>query len=160
MLTFIRLFFLTGCFISYIPFLRGTFGTLIGFLLFILLHQYSYIYYPLIIFFFLAGVRTCVWGEKYFQEKDSGKIVIDEITGYLITMWGIQTSADFYPFSWAAYKIPIIGFILFRIFDIVKPFQIRQIEKIGQGYGVMLDDILAGVYANICLRIIIDLLLV
>jgi len=80
-----------------------------------------------------------VWGE------DDRRIVIDEICGFLITMFAVEKSL----------KSLAIGFILFRIFDILKPFPVKRSQNLPGGWGVMIDDLLAGVYSNIILRIII-----
>ncbi|MCB0402972.1 MAG: phosphatidylglycerophosphatase A [Flavobacteriales bacterium] len=82
------------------------------------------------------------WGE------DPSKVVVDELIGMWITML-------FIPLTWTTL---LIGFILFRFFDIVKPLGIRKMEDLGGGIGVMADDMLAGIYANICMIIIIRFL--
>jgi phosphatidylglycerophosphatase A len=82
--------------------------------------------------------------EKIFNQKDSGCIVIDEIGGMLIT---------FFMVPWSIQNI-LIGFVLFRVFDIAKPFPIRLIDKrFKGGIGVVMDDIMAGIYANVVLRL-------
>ncbi len=80
-----------------------------------------------------------IWG------KDSYKIVIDEVAGMCITLL-------FIPVNW---QYGLTGWILFRFFDIVKPLYIRKMELLPGGYGVMMDDILAGLYANILLSLVI-----
>lgn len=80
------------------------------------------------------GVEV-VWG------KDSSKVVMDEVVGMLVTML-------FHPLGW---KSILAGLILFRVFDIAKPFGIRRTEKLPGGWGVMVDDIVAGVYGSIIL---------
>jgi len=77
--------------------------------------------------------------------KDSYRVVIDEVAGMFI-------SVLFVPPDW---KWMLIGFVLFRFFDIAKPLYIRRLEALKGGWGVMLDDVLAGIYANILLQIII-----
>ena len=74
--------------------------------------------------------------------KDPSQTVIDEMVGMWIVLLGI-------PFQWPYW---LAAFLLFRLFDIFKPFGIRRLEKIEGGWGVMLDDVLAGVYANILLQ--------
>lgn len=86
-----------------------------------------------------AKVVEPIWGE------DSSKIVIDEVAGMLITLCIV-------PFSLLNLGL---GFVLFRFFDIYKPLYIRHFEKYPNGWGVMLDDVAAGIYANIVLQIII-----
>ncbi len=83
--------------------------------------------------------------EKLFSRKDPGLIVIDEMAGFLMTLLFIPWSA----------KSVVIGFFVFRLMDITKPFPIRRIEaKLPGGWGVVGDDILAGIYANLVLRIV------
>lgn len=93
----------------------------------------------------IAGVIVCEAYEKMHEGHDRQEIVIDEVVGILITMtWMPQT--------WQAF---VAGFLLFRFFDILKPFPIGKIDKkIGGGLGVMLDDVAAGVIANIILQVI------
>ena len=92
---------------------------------------------------FLLGIITSHNAEKMLG-KDSTHIVIDEFCGYLL-------SVIFLPKS-TAYLLS--GFLLFRIFDVIKPPPIRKVEEVfPSGYGIMLDDILAAVYTNICLQL-------
>jgi phosphatidylglycerophosphatase A len=79
------------------------------------------------------------WGE------DSYKIVIDEVAGMCLTLCGI-------PLRW---QYVVIGLVLFRFFDIAKPLYIRRMERLGGGWGVMMDDMLAGLYANLLLQIVV-----
>jgi phosphatidylglycerophosphatase A len=80
--------------------------------------------------------------------KDPSKVVIDEVVGMWITMM-------FVPFTWLNL---LIGLVLFRLFDIAKPFGIRKMEQLGGGVGVMTDDILAGIYSNVVLQVIVFLI--
>lgn len=86
-----------------------------------------------------AGKMEPEWGE------DSYRIVIDEVAGMCLTLCGI-------PSRWL---LVLTGLILFRFFDIAKPLYIRRMERIGGGWGVMLDDMLAGLYANLLLQIVV-----
>jgi len=80
-----------------------------------------------------------------FWGKDSYRVVIDEVAGMMVTMLFIP--ANFYYL--------IIGFVLFRFFDILKPLGVRKMEALPRGTGVMMDDVLAGVYGNIVLQVIV-----
>ena len=80
-----------------------------------------------------------------FRSKDSYRVVIDEVAGMGITLFAI-------PDTW---QYVGIGLVLFRFFDIAKPLFIRKMEKLRGGWGVMLDDVLAGVYANLLLQIVV-----
>jgi phosphatidylglycerophosphatase A len=86
-----------------------------------------------------AGKVESAWG------KDSKRIVIDEAAGMCLTLL-------FVPVRW---PYLVAGFLLFRFFDIAKPFYIRRMEKLEGGWGVMMDDVLAGVYANLLLQLAI-----
>ncbi len=90
----------------------------------------------------LIGIKICDYAAKQLGEHDFGGIVWDEISGLLITMWAV-------PFT--GYNL-LAGFILFRFFDIVKPWPIKWVDqKVHGGLGIMLDDVLAGVFSGICL---------
>lgn len=98
----------------------------------------------IIIFIFLLGVWISDRAEAVWKKKDPGAVIIDEIVGYLITM-------GLLPFNLIK---ATVGFLLFRVFDILKPFPIRRIERIGGGWGIMLDDLVAGFYAALILRLL------
>lgn len=87
---------------------------------------------------FGLGVRTAGEAEKFFGRGDPGQVVIDEVVGQIVTFLGHP-----HP-SW---KLLIAGFVLFRIFDILKPFPARRAEHAPGGWGIMLDDVAAGIYA-------------
>jgi phosphatidylglycerophosphatase A len=84
-----------------------------------------------------GNVVESIWG------KDHNRVVIDEVAGMCITLLWVPVT----PLN------VLIGLILFRIFDIAKPFYIRKLEKLSGGWGVMFDDILAGIYANLILQL-------
>ena len=141
--------FATGCYAGYIPIAPGTFGTLISIPLCYLLSELRALEGILLI---VAFTGSAVWisgeVEKVFKKKDAGLIVIDEIAGMLVTLFLIPWSA----------KSVVAGFFLFRLFDIAKPFPIRRLEeKLPGGWGVVGDDILAGIYANVVLRFVVRL---
>ena len=93
---------------------------------------------------FAIGIASAA--EKILKQKDPGQIVIDEIAGLMVTFAG-------WPFN---LKTALAGFIIFRVFDILKPFPIRILDKrVGGGSGIVLDDVLAGVYGNLILRLVI-----
>lgn len=119
----------------------GTCGTVAAIPVYYLFAQANniLIYSILTIVATVAGVWICDIAAKKLDEHDFGGIVWDEVAGYLITLW-------FVPFSWQAM---ILGFILFRIFDIFKPFPIKWVDQqIHGGLGIMLDDVLAAVFAG------------
>ncbi len=140
------LFLATGFGVGYSPIAPGTLGTLVAIPIYYFLSEIrSPLYEITLIAFFFLSVWISENTEKYFGKKDDCRIVIDEIMGYLITMLWIPKIILFI----------VVGFFLFRFFDILKPFPIRRLEKrLKGGYGVVLDDVLAGVYANIVLHVI------
>lgn len=137
---------------GYTPYAPGTAGAIIGCVALWLLEKYNLIsttttplfFIGLIVITIILGIIATDKLEKEWG-KDPSKVVIDEVIGMWITMM-------FVPFTWLNV---LIGFILFRFFDIAKPLGIRKLEELGGGLGVMADDMLAGIYANIVLQIII-----
>src|SRR5687767_8925063 len=99
----------------------------------------------LIALLFAAGVWAGTTAERYFGGIDPGPIVIDEVVGMLITL-------AFIPVGWSG---ALAGFVLFRIFDVVKPYPARALERLHGGLGVMADDAMAAIYANVSLRLVI-----
>jgi phosphatidylglycerophosphatase A len=143
------MFLATGFWVGNIPFAPGTFGSLIGlpFCFFL-----SGIELPLamvlavLFIFFSIGIAHAA--EKITRRKDPGCIVIDEIAGMLMTLIGL-------PFNLITFAV---GFIVFRILDILKPFPIRALDKrISGGVGVVADDVVAGIFANCLLRLFLYL---
>ena len=129
-----------------LPKAPGTFGTLAAIPLYLLLAPSSVsIYLVSVIVMSIAGIYICGQAAKDAGVHDHGAIVWDEIVGFLITMFMI-------PLSW---KSVIVGFILFRIFDIFKPWPISFTDKnVHGGLGIMLDDIIAGLAALACMHLI------
>jgi phosphatidylglycerophosphatase A len=141
------LFVATGCYIGTVPFAPGTLGSLIGLPVCFGLARLNFLqsvaWIAVFIFFAIAIASAA---EKITQQKDPAQIVIDEIVGMTVAFAGL-------PFN---LKTALAGFIIFRAFDILKPFPIRTLEKrVGGGTGVVLDDVLAGVYANLVVRFVI-----
>ncbi|WP_306534084.1 phosphatidylglycerophosphatase A [Geobacter sp.] len=135
---------------GFFPVASGTVGTLGAIPLYLVLAQLPLWLYltTLVPFFFLASWVSGA-AEREFGEKDSGKIVIDEVIGFLITMAGV--SAD--------WRSIVIGFLLFRFFDIVKVPPARYFDQqVKNGYGVVLDDVVAGLYACAALHVILRFL--
>jgi len=118
----------------------GTFGTLAAIPVYWLFAQTNLFVYSLLsLIVTIIGIWICDSAAKKLDEHDFGGIVWDEIAGYLITMWLV-------PLSWQAM---VLGFVLFRFFDILKPWPIKWIDRqVHGGLGIMLDDVLAGVFAG------------
>jgi phosphatidylglycerophosphatase A len=140
------LFVATGFGVGYSPVAPGTLGTLLAIPIYYFLSNIvSPIYEVTLIGFFFLSVWISENAETFFGKKDDQKIVIDEMMGFLITMLWVPKTILFIT----------IGFFLFRFFDILKPFPIRHLEKrFKGGFGIVLDDVAAGVYANIVLHLI------
>jgi phosphatidylglycerophosphatase A len=132
------------------PFAPGTFGTLAAIPLYWWASRLSLTAFIVIIFAgFAVGVYLCGYTSKALGVHDHSGIVWDEIVGYFITMIAV-------PFDW---RWMLAGFVLFRIFDIVKPWPIRWVDKHLQGgFGIMFDDVLAGIFALLALQFLIYLL--
>jgi phosphatidylglycerophosphatase A len=131
--------------LGYFPVAPGTVGTLAGIPAFLLLAALPA---PLYAVTWTALLFLSFWtaGEagKIYGIVDDGRIVIDELVGYLVTV-------AFLPFSWSA---ALLGFIFFRIFDIAKPPPASWFDrKMKNGYGVVLDDVMAGLYGAAALRL-------
>ena len=138
-------FLATGFYIGKIPLAPGTFGSLIGLPLCFLLAK---IQLSAAIIAVLLIVALAIWisnvAERTLERKDPGCIVIDEIAGMVVTLIGL-------PFTLTT---AVLGFILFRILDILKPFPIRILDKrLPGGLGIVADDVVAGIFANVLIRI-------
>ncbi len=119
-------------------------GTIAAIPVYLLFIQFNFwVYAVLTMIATVVGVWICDVAAKKLAEHDFGGIVWDEVAGYLITML-------FVPFSW---KGVLLGFALFRVFDILKPQPIKWVDaKVTGGLGIMLDDVLAAVFAGIVLK--------
>ncbi len=137
--------------LGFVPVAPGTFGALGGFLISCLLlylefdfNSFHSIHCILVLISYVTGVWACKrlsteWG------TDPSRVVIDETIGFWISI--LFLPVDLWVF--------IIGFVLFRFFDIIKPLGIRKIDQWHTPHSVMLDDVLAGIYANVILQVII-----
>jgi len=131
------------------PIMPGTMGTLLAVPLYLVLQPLSLpIYLTIVMVMLLAGIYICGVTAKDIGVPDHSGIVWDEIVGYLITM-------TFAPNGWIWV---VLGFCLFRVFDIIKPWPIGWIDRtFKNGLGMMMDDVLAGVYAGIIIGVIATL---
>lgn len=132
-----------------LPFAPGTMGTLMAIPFYLFIRDFHLaVYISIVIIATLVGIWACDVTEKYLGTHDYKGIVWDEVCGYWVTMIAAPQH-----WSWV-----ITGFFLFRLFDIWKPWPIRWIDKyMPGGLGVMMDDILAGVYAWIILFLLVQL---
>jgi phosphatidylglycerophosphatase A len=132
-------------YVGFIPVIPGTFGSLAAFSLYFALHSLNQwrLYVLGVTLISIIGVWAANKVEKDSKIVDPSFVVIDEVAGQLITFFLI-------PLSWV--YLPI-GFLLFRAFDILKPFPARRAEELPGGWGIMVDDIIAGIYANLFLQL-------
>jgi phosphatidylglycerophosphatase A len=148
--TRLAVFIATVGYCGYFPIAPGTVGSAAGLLVYVLVWwtQSSVVEVGLIVVLFAAGIWAGTTAERYFGGIDPGPIVVDEVVGMLITL-------AFIPVGWSG---ALAGFILFRVFDVIKPYPAGQLERLHGGLGVMADDAMAAVYANVSLRIVMWLL--
>lgn len=146
-MTRLAVFVATAAYCGYVPVAPGTMGSLAGLIGYLLVWwlQSRVIEIALIVLLFAAGVWAGTAAERYFGGIDPGPIVIDEVVGMLITL-------AFIPVGLSG---AIAGFVLFRIFDVVKPYPAGRLERLHGGFGVMADDAMAAVYANVTLRVVL-----
>ena len=129
--------------LGYAPIASGTFGTLGGVLLAALALWLVPAYFlvamvALAIFLTLVAIPVGTWAEKRWAKKDPGTFVLDEVAGYLVAVaWPVAP-------GWTHL---VVAFFLFRLTDIVKPWPARQMEQFGGGFGIVMDDIMAGLWA-------------
>ena len=163
----IKEFLFTAFYAGYSPVAPGTMGTLVAMIIYIIVNIVFSGIYPIIsdmlpsafggleqqlilnIFSFIflliiiyPSIKLAGSAEKFYNTKDPQQVVIDEVLGY----W---TGVLFIPFS---FSYAIIAFILFRFFDITKPFPARSFESLHGGFGIIMDDIIAGIYTLVCMH--------
>ncbi len=133
----------TGFGSGYMPVAPGTAGSLIALLIYFLFPLDSFHWLAISILLFFTGVWT---GSEIEKDKgeDPGLVVIDEMVGQWLAVIFLPPTL----------VTLLIGFILFRVFDIFKPYPINKSQKLKAGWGIMIDDVLAGIYANIIIHAI------
>jgi phosphatidylglycerophosphatase A len=128
--------------VGYIPVAPGTFGSALGLLLWAVLPPTTLVHAAVIVVLFVAGSWSGSVAERHFGRTDPGQVVVDEVMGMLITLF-------LNPVGWAG---AFGAFFLFRIADVIKPYPANRLERLQGGVGVMADDGMAAVYANLALR--------
>jgi phosphatidylglycerophosphatase A len=135
--------------VGYLPLMPGTYGSLVAVGIFLGLTQLVKgnalvaVVLVSIVTVTFAGIWAASRTEALSGRKDPGKVVVDEVAGQLISLFPLTLFAQ-----WSIVAV-IISFILFRFFDIVKPYPARRLEALKGGLGVMCDDLIAGVYAAV-----------
>ena len=154
----------SGLGLGFIPFAPGTFGSLLGVGICYALIQ-AFKFEPLLLLNSIVAAATItallgVWAstrsETVFQKKDASQIVVDEVCGQLISFVFLAPALARIGGNWRGALAA--GFVLFRLFDIFKPWPIRKLEGLGSGLGVMADDVLAGIYAAVALSLLLLLI--
>ena len=136
---------ISTCFYTgYSPVVPGTLGSLAGLLLYVLIGKDFMFYIGISIFLLIVGFLISGRAENVFGIKDDRRIVIDEVCGMMLSLLFIPYKRLYY----------LMGFLLFRLFDICKPYPARKLAKMSGSAGIMLDDIVAALYTNLVLRII------
>ena len=139
--------------VGYLPLIPGTFGSMAGVVVFLLLRSWplQLLFIPIIV---VLGIWAATRTEKLSGKKDPGKVVVDEVAGQMISLMPLPFLAPDGP--WLVWVI--VSFNLFRLFDIFKPYPARRFEAFPGGFGIMADDLVAGVYGAIGTALCISIL--
>ena len=141
----LALFICTFGYIGYAPIAPGTAGSIAGLALYGALRAAGVSLWgdlAIIAVLFAAGVWSGSLAERHFGGTDPAPGVVDEVVGMLVTLWAL-------PATWT---IALLGFVVFRVLDVVKPWPARRLEGLHGGLGMMADDVMAAVYANLLMR--------
>jgi len=103
------------------------------------------------VLFALLGIGLGRWAEAYYMKHDPGQFVLDEAAGQMIALVGVTGPVLAAP-HW---QVALLGFFFFRVFDVIKPPPVRQAERLPRGWGITLDDCLAGIYASVVVHLCI-----
>jgi phosphatidylglycerophosphatase A len=128
--------------VGYVPVASGTVGSLVGLLLWLVLPAAAWVHAAVILALLVAGSWSGSVAERHFGRADPAPVIIDEVAGMLVTLF-------LNPVGWLG---ALAGFLLFRLADVVKPFPANRLERLPGGVGVMADDVMAAIYANLVLR--------
>jgi phosphatidylglycerophosphatase A len=146
----LALFICTFGYVGYAPVAPGTVGSLAGLVVYGLLRLAQappLVDLVVIVALFVAGVWSGTQAERHFGGTDPGPGVIDEVVGMLVTLWLL-------PATWT---VAVLGFLIFRVFDVIKPWPAGRLESLHGGLGMMADDVMAAIYANLALRVLVFL---
>ncbi|MCB4792405.1 MAG: phosphatidylglycerophosphatase A [Elusimicrobia bacterium] len=139
-------FLSTGFFIGYFPLIPGTLGTFASaFIYWQLLPKNNILFLLITLVMVAVSVPVCTKAEVVFGKKDEKRIIIDEIAGFWVSMLLLPRSSG----------VLFAGIVLFRLFDIYKPFFIKKVQVWNGGLGVVADDVFAGLFTNIILWVFV-----
>jgi phosphatidylglycerophosphatase A len=131
---------------GYAPIAPGTAGSAVGVVIYLLTCKLSaVVQIALVAVVSIVGVWAAEEGARHFQREDPGQVVIDEVAGQLLTL--LLTGV-----GWIG---AIVGFFIFRVLDVIKPFPARRLEHLHGGLGIMADDLMVALYGNILVRVLI-----
>ncbi|MAP41783.1 MAG: phosphatidylglycerophosphatase A [Woeseiaceae bacterium] len=143
----IRLAFAIGTVFKtgYIPIAPGTIGSIVGLLVFWLIKDSASFTVEVLVvtILFFVGVWASTIVEQVLQRQDPGVVIVDEVVGMLVALMLLPPTTT----------VIFLAFFLFRFFDIVKPYPARWCEQLSRGWGIMMDDVVAGLYVNVLLHI-------
>ena len=137
------------CGVGYLPLIPGTFGSLVGIGIFLLFSRTAIGLIVLTLAVTFAGIWAGSRTEELAGRKDPGKVVVDEVAGQLIATLPLA-----FVKQWSIAAV-MVSFVLFRFFDIVKPYPANRLQELKGGPGIMCDDLVAGVYAAVLVSIFI-----
>lgn len=147
MKTWLVKFLSTLGFVGYSPLAPGTVGTLLSIIPYFFLSKLDPVYYIIsVILIIILSIIVSSASVGIFGSEDPKQVVADELCGFLVTMFLVGPS----------FLNILLGFFLFRFFDITKPLPIRKIERLPGGFGIVLDDVAAGIYSCIVIHIILS----
>jgi len=143
--SFLVRFFATGFYSGYVPFAPGTAGSAVGLLIYWIpgFENHIILLSSIVVMFFVGVFVSGIMERSY--GNDPPIVVIDEVVGMWITLLFLPKSII----------LSVGGFLLFRIFDIIKPPPARNLESLKKGWGIMLDDVMAGIYGNLVLQVLV-----
>ena len=128
---------------GYFPVAPGTVGSAVGVGLYLLMPRPWLV--PVTVVITIIGIWAAGEAERHFAREDPGPVVVDEVAGQLLTLL----------FTGVGVRGAILGFFLFRILDIIKPWPANRLERLPGGLGIMADDLMAGVYGNLLMQLAI-----
>lgn len=137
----------TFFYVGYLPFIPGTFASIAALSLFYLIKDNLALYILMTTICTAGGFLVCGRAEELFNRKDASCIVIDEVSGMLLSLL-------FIPYD---IRVLFLAFLIFRILDTLKPYPAGTLQRLKGSLGVMSDDIIAGLYTNIILQVVLRL---